>query len=94
MPDKTTKDERLSNLDQLALLVENRSLIDYDFKRATGLLAQDLKFISDALCRDVDVWRMNRPRAAVHHRLPMLQRSPAEPPFICPSSNAFDVHVK
>ncbi|WP_425038877.1 hypothetical protein [Primorskyibacter sp. S187A] len=66
MPDKTSKEERLSNLDQLALLIENRSLVDYDFKRATGSLAEDLKFTSDALCRDDEVWRMNRAFHAVH----------------------------
>lgn len=66
MPDTTSKIERQSSLDQLAALVENRSLIDYDFKRATGSLAQDLKFVSDALRRDVDVWRMNRAFHAVH----------------------------
>lgn len=66
MPDTTSKIDRQSSLDQLAGLVENRSLIDYDFKRATGSLAQDLKFVSDALRRDVDVWRMNRAFHAVH----------------------------
>lgn len=66
MPDTNSKDERLSGLDQLALLVERRSLSDYDFKRATGSLAEDLIYISDALRRDVDVWRMNRAFHAVH----------------------------
>lgn len=66
MPDTPSKDARLSILNQLTRLVENRSLVDYDFKRATGSLAQDLKFISDALGRDVDVWRINRAFHAVH----------------------------
>lgn len=66
MPDTTSEVERLSNLDQLAALVGNRSLVDYDFKRATGSMAQDLKFVSDALRRDVNVWRVNRAFHAVH----------------------------
>lgn len=59
-------EERLHALDQLALSVEDRSVVDYDFKRATGSLAQDLKFVSDALRRDANVWRMNRAFHAVH----------------------------
>jgi hypothetical protein len=66
LPDTISQDERLSSLDQLALLVEKRSFSDYYFKRATGSLAQDLKSMSDALRRDVDVWRMNRAFHAVH----------------------------
>jgi hypothetical protein len=41
-------------------------LVDYDFKRATGSLSQDLKFVSDALRRDANVWRLNRSFHAVH----------------------------
>lgn len=59
-------EERLHALDQLVLLVENRSVVDYDFKRATGSLAQDLKFVSDALRHDANLWRMNRAFHAVH----------------------------
>ncbi len=66
MPDTISKDERLKSLDHLALLVENRSLVDYEFKRATGSLAHDLMFTSEALRRDPDVWRMNRAFHAVH----------------------------
>ena len=66
MPDRISKEDRLSDLDQLALTVENRSLGDYDFKRATGTLAQDLISLSDALRRDADLWRMNRAFHAVH----------------------------
>ncbi|WP_170519469.1 hypothetical protein [Ruegeria atlantica] len=62
----TSDNERLRSLDQLALLVENRSLVDYDFKRATDSLAQDLKFVSDAIRRDANVWRLNRAFHAVH----------------------------
>lgn len=61
-----SNDERLHALDQLALLVENRSAVDHDFKRATGPLAQDLKSVSDALRRDANMWRMNRAFHAVH----------------------------
>ncbi|MFT5796123.1 MAG: hypothetical protein ACI9PY_002943 [Ascidiaceihabitans sp.] len=66
MQGPTSDYERQHALDQLALLVENRSVVDYDFKRATGSLAQDLKFVSDALRRDAKVWRMNRAFHAVH----------------------------
>lgn len=66
MPNANSKDERLRGLDQLALLVEKRSLSDYDFKRAIGSLAEDLNSISDALRNDVDVWRMNRAFHVVH----------------------------
>lgn len=66
MPDPVSKDDRLRGLDQLAGLVEDRSLADYEFKRATGSLAQDLKFISDALRRNADLWRLNRAFHAVH----------------------------
>ncbi|WP_298848830.1 hypothetical protein [uncultured Ruegeria sp.] len=66
MQNNTSNDERLRSLDQLALLVEKRSLADYDFKRATGSLAQDLEFISDALRRDTTVWKLNRAFHAVH----------------------------
>lgn len=47
-------------------MVEKRSLSDYDFKRATGSLVQDLRSISDALRRDDDLWRMNRAFHVVH----------------------------
>lgn len=66
MPDPTSNDERLSSLEQLASLTENRSLSDYHFKRATGSLVQDVEFISNALCRDSNLWRMNRAFHAVH----------------------------
>jgi hypothetical protein len=66
LPDTISKNERLRSLDQLVLLVEKRSLADYDFKRATGSLSHNLKYVSDALCRDDDVWRMNRAFHAVH----------------------------
>jgi len=66
LPDTISTVERLSSIDQLAQLVENRALSDYDFKRATGSLTQDLNFISDALRRNADVWRMNRAFHAVH----------------------------
>lgn len=66
MQGQLSDEERLLALDQLALLVENRSVVDYDFQRATGSLAQDLKFVSDALRRDANMWRMNRAFHAVH----------------------------
>ncbi|MEM8629741.1 MAG: hypothetical protein AAGF74_00760 [Pseudomonadota bacterium] len=66
MPDPESNNERLSSLDQLTSLVENRALSDYDFKRATGSLAQDLEFLSDALRRDADLCRVNRAFHAVH----------------------------
>ena len=68
LPDPKSNDERLSSLEQLASLVENRSLNDYEFKRATGSLTQDVKFISGALLRDPNSWRMNRAFHAVHVR--------------------------
>lgn len=66
MQDPTSNDGRLSSLDQLASLVEDRSLSDYDFKRATGSLVHDLEYISTALRRDPNLWRMNRAFHAVH----------------------------
>ncbi|MBO9472881.1 hypothetical protein J7413_04960 [Shimia sp. R10_1] len=66
MPDPASNDERLNSLEQLASLVEDRSLSDYDFKRATGSLVHDVEFISKALRRDPNIWRMNRAFHAVH----------------------------
>ena len=66
MPDPTSNDERLGSLEQLALLVGNRSSSDYDFRRAIGSLAQDVEFISNALRRDASLWRVNRAFHAVH----------------------------
>lgn len=66
MPDPATNEERLNSLEQLASLVEDRSLSDYDFKRATGSLVHDVEFISKALRRDPNIWRMNRAFHAVH----------------------------
>ncbi|WP_299775430.1 hypothetical protein [uncultured Tateyamaria sp.] len=39
---------------------------DYDFKRAIGSLVQDVEFVSNALRRDHNLWRMNRAFHAVH----------------------------
>ena len=61
-----SNDERLHSLNELALFVEKRALVDYEFKRATGTLAQDLKFVSDALLRDAELWKLNRAFHAVH----------------------------
>ncbi len=66
MADSTPNDERLRSLEQLASLVENRSSIDSDFRRATGSLPQDVAFISNALRRDISLWRMNRAFHVVH----------------------------
>ncbi|WP_170566034.1 hypothetical protein [Ruegeria atlantica] len=66
MQNSKSNEERLRSLDQLALLVENRSLIDYDFNRAIGMLTQDLNFISDAIRRDTNAWKLNRAFHAVH----------------------------
>ena len=59
-------DERMRNLKQLSSAVEKRSLRDYDFKRATGSLSEDLEFIAAALNRDCDMWRLNRAFHSVH----------------------------
>lgn len=66
MPEPISIDERLNSLEQLISLVEHRSLSDYEFKRATGSLANDVQFISKALRRDPNLWRMNRSFHAVH----------------------------
>ena len=62
----TPDEERLSRLDQLAELIDSRSVLDYDFRRATGSLAEDLQYISKSIRRDVTVWRLNRAFHAVH----------------------------
>lgn len=61
-----SNDERLNALDHLGSLVETRSSVDYEFKRATKSLAQDLAYICDALRRDVGIWRLNRAFHVVH----------------------------
>ncbi|MEM8591448.1 MAG: hypothetical protein AAGF13_02865 [Pseudomonadota bacterium] len=66
MPDPRVSCERHSNLVELAALVENRSSRDYDFKRATGSLVEDLEFVADALRSDTEAWRVNRAFHAVH----------------------------
>lgn len=66
MSDADIHDERLQHLQQLITLVENRCASDYEFKHATGSLAGNLTFISDALRQNAGIWRMNRAFHTVH----------------------------
>jgi len=66
LPDYERDEERLEDLTHLASLVADRSETDFEFRRATGSLAQDIDYISNALRRDGEVWRMNRAFHSVH----------------------------
>lgn len=66
MPDFERHEERLNDLTQLSSLVSDRSESDFEFRRATGTLAKDIDYISNALRRDGEAWRMNRAFHSVH----------------------------
>ena len=66
MPDFERDEERLNDLTQLASLVADRSESDFEFRRATGTLAKDIDYISNALRRNGEAWRMNRAFHSVH----------------------------
>lgn len=58
--------ERLLDLDRLTALVEQRADADAEFRRAVGALTDDVQFISAAMRRNTDLWRLNRAFHAVH----------------------------
>lgn len=61
-----SEEQRLQSLDHLIELITVRASIDFEFRRAVGSLVDDLKYVSAALCRDAQFWRLNRAFHSVH----------------------------
>lgn len=58
--------DKISNIEVLSGLVDQRTASDREFARAVGALNDDLKYIAEALRAESHLWRQNRAFHVVH----------------------------